>query len=101
MIKRLVWWAAGAAMGAAGSQWAQHRFKRRVAKVVEKYAPQAVAQRLKTNSKVRTLTVVDGVRGAIDTGKAAADERERELHLRLGTGPASGRVDQSVKRRGR
>ena len=86
MIKRLMWWAVGAVMGAAGSQWAQRRFKRRVAALVERYAPPAVVERAKVHTKVRTLTVVDGVKSAIDTGKAAADSREQELRTKLGTG---------------
>jgi hypothetical protein len=85
MIKRVTWWAAGAVMGAAGSQWAQRRFKRRVSAVIERYAPPAVVERAKANTKVRTLTVVDGVKSAIDTGKAAADSREQELRTKLGT----------------
>ncbi len=86
MIKRVVWWGVGAVMGVLGSQWAQHRLKRRVSRVVEKYSPPAVAQRLKHSAKVRTLTVVDGVRGAVDTGRAAADAREQELRTRFRTG---------------
>jgi hypothetical protein len=93
MIKRVVWWGVGAAMGIVGSQWAQHRVKRRVAQVVQKYAPPAVAKRVKANTKVRTLTVVDGVRGAIDTGKAAAGAREQELRDRFGRG------DQPIRKR--
>jgi hypothetical protein len=85
MIKRVMWWGVGALMGATGSQWAQRRLRKRIDRAVERYAPPAVADRIRAGTKTRTLTVIDGVRDAIDTGKAAAESREHELRAKLGT----------------
>jgi hypothetical protein len=87
MFKRVIWWATGATMGAVGSQWAQRKVKRKVAQTVQRYTPPAVADRVVAGTKARTLTVVDGVRGAIDTGKHEAQAREDELRDRYATGP--------------
>jgi hypothetical protein len=89
MFKRVTWWIVGATMGAAGSKWAERKVKRKVSQTVARYTPPAVADRVKTNTKHRTLTVVDGVKNAVDTGRRAADEREEELRARYATGPAA------------
>jgi hypothetical protein len=79
MLKRVVWWAAGAAMGAVGSQWAERKVRKTIAAQRDRYRPPAVAERMKGNAKDRTVTVLDGVRSAVDTGRRAAQDRESEL----------------------
>ncbi len=74
-------------MGAIGSQWAQRKVKRKVAQTVQRYTPPAVADRVVTVTKARTLTVVGGVRDAIETGRHEAQVREDELRSRYATGP--------------
>jgi hypothetical protein len=85
MFTRIIWWAAGATMGAVGSAWAQRKVKRKVVETVQHFAPPAVAERVKHNAKQHTLTVVDGVRNAVDTGRQAAVDREAELRDRYRT----------------
>jgi hypothetical protein len=89
MFTRIIWWAAGASMGAVGSAWAQRKLKRKVAQTAQHFAPPAVAERVKHSAKNRTVTVVDGVRNAVDTGRQAAMDREAELRDRYRTGPNS------------
>jgi hypothetical protein len=91
VFKRIIWWAVGATMGAAGSQLAQRKLKRKVAQTLGRYTPPVVADRLVTGAKIRTLTVVDGVRNALETGKHEAMSREDELRHRFATGPRSNR----------
>jgi hypothetical protein len=74
-------------MGAAGSKWAERKVKRKVAQTVARYTPPAVAERVVETTKQRTLSVVGGVKGAVDTGRQAAGEREQELRNRYSTGP--------------
>jgi hypothetical protein len=87
VFKRVTWWIVGATMGAAGSKWAERKVKRKVSQTVARYTPPAVADRVKTNTKQRTLTVVGGVKNAVETGRDAAGEREDELRARYATGP--------------
>ena len=75
MIKRLTWWAAGAAMGAVGSGYA----KRKVKKTVAQLAPSAIAGRGVGVVK----DVAKDLKVAFGDGRTAMRERETELRDRL------------------
>jgi hypothetical protein len=90
VFKRLIWWAAGAAMGTVGSRWAERKVRRTVAQKVDRYRPPAVAAKVKDSAIDRTVTVIDGVRGAVQTGRQAAADREVELRNRYRTSGTAG-----------
>ena len=75
MIKRLTWWAAGAAMGAIGSTYA----KRKVKQTVAQLAPSAIA-----GSAVAVVKdVAKDLKAALGEGRTAMRERETELRDQL------------------
>ena len=75
MIKRLTWWAAGAAMGAAGSVYAQRKVKKKVAQL----SPPLIAGTAVGVAK----EVVGDVKSALRDGRAAMRDRETELRDHL------------------
>jgi len=79
MIKRLVWFVAGAVGGAAGTVIAGRRVKRSVRNTVDSLGPVKVARR--TGRRVRTS--VEGVSDAIREGRTAMRDKEFELKARL------------------
>ena len=83
MIKRLTWWAAGAAMGAVGSTYAQ----RKVKKAVAQFTPPALAGTAVGVAK----GVVGDVKAALKDGRAAMRDRETELRDQLAARSRNGR----------
>ncbi len=79
MFKRVIWWATGATMGAAGSAWAQRKVKRKVQRTVARYTPPAVRDRV----TARARDLADELRSAVDEGRTAQDERAEELRSRF------------------
>jgi hypothetical protein len=75
MMKRVVWLAAGATMGAVGSQWVQRKVKRKLATL----APPAIAS--KASGTVKGLG--RDLRSVMSEGRHAMREREVELRTEL------------------
>lgn len=84
MIRRLVWFVAGAVGGAAGTVVAGRRLKRRVRDTVDSLAPVKVAR----DAGRRVRSSVEGVAEAVRDGRVAMRDKEAELKARL-----DGRVD--------
>ncbi len=74
MIKRLVWMGFGAVLGASGWSYTN----RRVKAVVDRYAPEEVRNRLADRARAAGT----GVKAALDEGRAAMADKERELRSR-------------------
>lgn len=83
MFKRVIWWSAGALMGAGGSSWLQRKFRRTVQAKVARLAPTAVAGRVSDRLRGIGTDVRGNVRSAVDEGRTAMRDRERELHEEL------------------
>jgi len=79
MIRRLVWFVAGAVGGAAGTVMAGRRVKRRVRDTVDQMAPTRVARQ--AGRRVRSS--VEGVAEAVRDGRSAMRDKESELRARL------------------
>lgn len=79
MIRRLVWFVAGAVGGAAGTVVAGRRVKRRVRDTVDQMAPTRVARQ--AGRRVRSS--VEGVAEAVRDGRSAMRDKESELRARL------------------
>lgn len=79
MIKRFVWMSLGAVVGASGSYWAN----RRVRRVIDRYAPVEVRERVQHSAR----RAGGHVRSAIDEGRAAMREREAQLKGRQARRP--------------
>lgn len=98
VFKRVIWWSAGAVMGAGGSSWLQRKFRRTVQAKVAKLAPSAVAGRVSDRVRGIGTDVRGTVRSAVDEGRTAMRDRERELHAELsghrprGASPAARRA---------
>ena len=75
MLKRLTWWAAGAAMGAGGSLWAQRKVKKKVAE----FSPPVIAGAAVGAAKELTKDL----RSVVNEGRAAMRQRESELRDEL------------------
>lgn len=76
VVKRFVWWASGAVMGAGGSVWAQRKVKRVVRIQVDRVQ--------KTLKPVNVAAAAKGrVLSAVRDGKSAAADREIALRSRL------------------
>jgi hypothetical protein len=86
MFKRVMWWATGAVMGAAGSTLAQRKVKRQLKATAERYTPPALADRARQRVSNAATGLVGDVRDAFDEGRAAASDRHVELRERLGIG---------------
>lgn len=84
MIRRLVWFVAGAVGGAAGTVVAGRRVKRRVRDTVDSLAPVRVAR----DAGRRVRSSVEGVADAVRDGRVAMRDKETELKARL-----EGRID--------
>ena len=76
MFKRITWWIVGAAMGGAGSAWAQYRVKKAVRRRIDAITPTSLVDAARTR-----------VRGAIADGRDAARSKERELKGRISGAP--------------
>jgi hypothetical protein len=79
VFKRVIWWGTGAAMGAVGSAYAQHKVKKTVRAKVARYTPPAVADRVLDRAKM----LGSDLRSVVDEGKAAQADRESELRSRF------------------
>ncbi|MCU1352310.1 MAG: hypothetical protein JWM05_1519 [Acidimicrobiales bacterium] len=75
MFKRVIWMGTGAAIGASSAFWA----KRKVARTVERYLPDQVAERAASSAKDLGRTV----RGAATEGREAMRAREAELRAQV------------------
>ena len=76
VLKRLIWWASGAVMGAGGSVWAQRKVKRVVRSQVERVRQNLSPANVAAAAKGRVLS-------AVQDGKSAAADREEALRDRL------------------
>jgi hypothetical protein len=74
MMKRLTWFAAGAAAGAAGSRYAARKVKRTAQQLAPSNLARATVRRLRTRGEV----MADAVR----EGRQAMREKEAELRAR-------------------
>jgi hypothetical protein len=72
VFKRITWWIVGAAMGSAGSAYAQRRVKKAVRNKAAALAPSAVIDAARNKLK-----------SAVADGKNAARAKERDLKGRI------------------
>lgn len=82
MLKRVVWWSTGAAMGFGSSLWVQ----RKVRRTVQQYTPEVVQQRVQSSAR----RIGPTVRAAVGEGRNAMRARERQLEAEV-----NGRVGRS------
>jgi len=82
LIRRLVWFLAGATAGFGGAMW----IRRRLLRALERYVPENVADEVSTS--VRRLGAE--LRDAVGEGRAAM--REREMRLRAELDPTTPRL---------
>jgi hypothetical protein len=75
MIRRPLWLAAGAALGAGGTIWARRRLER----LSRRVRPTAVAGELASIVDRTRRGAADRVRAAVDTGRTEAQRREDDL----------------------
>ena len=75
MLKRVVWWTTGAAMGFGSSVWVQ----RKVRRTVQQYTPDVVQQRVQQSAR----SIGPTVKAAVGEGRAAMRERERQLEAEV------------------
>lgn len=75
LIRRLVWFLAGATAGFGGAMW----IRRRLLRALERYVPENVADEVSTS--VRRLGAE--LRDAVGEGRAAMREREARLRAEL------------------
>ena len=75
MMRRPMWLAAGAALGAGGTVWAQRRLQR----LTRRVRPTAVANQLVSRAERTRRTAADKVRDALDTGRSEARRRQDDL----------------------
>lgn len=83
MFKRIIWWATGAAVGAVGSQWVEHKAKQMVAEKAAAAKPSAVAKKVGAVAKSRNDATRARIREAIAEGRTAASDREAQLRESL------------------
>jgi hypothetical protein len=83
VLKRLIWWTAGAVMGAGGSTWLQRKVKRTVQAKVAAIVPAAVLSSVTEKAKGVSSRAVVAVKGAVADGRLAARDREQELRADL------------------
>lgn len=80
MIRRPLWLAAGAALGAAGAIWAEQRVRRGLRQASDMLTADAAAAAAR-----RSLTAAgERVREAVEAGHQARVQREVELRASLG-----------------
>ena len=75
MIRRPLWLAAGAALGAGGTVWAQ----RRIGRLTRRVRPTAVATGIAAAVERTKTGTTERVRGAIEAGRADAQRRQDDL----------------------
>jgi hypothetical protein len=75
MMRRPLWLAAGAALGAGGTVWARHRLER----LSRRVRPNAVAGEIVSLVDRTRRGAADKVRDALDTGRSEAQRREDDL----------------------
>jgi len=84
MMRRPLWLAAGAALGAGGTVWARRRLER----LSRRVRPTALAGGLASRADRTRRGAADRVRDALDTGRSEArrrqDDLERDLAARRG-----------------
>ena len=84
-MRRPLWLAAGAALGAGGTVWARRRLER----LSRRVRPTAVAGELVSLAERTRRGTADKVRDALDTGRSEARRRQedlwRDLDARRGT----------------
>jgi hypothetical protein len=84
MMRRPLWLAAGAALGAGGTVWARRRLDR----LSRRVRPTALAGELASRAERTRRRGADRVRDALDTGRSEArrrqDDLERDLTARRG-----------------
>ncbi len=74
-MRRLVWLGTGAAIGAGGTVWA----RRRVGKVATRLRPSAIATSATAGADRRRRDLSVRLRGALESGRLVARQREDEL----------------------
>jgi hypothetical protein len=82
MLKRVVWWSTGAAMGFGSSLWVQ----RKVRRTVQQYTPDVVQQKVQDSAR----RIGPTMKAAVGEGRAAMREREQQLEAEV-----NGRVRRS------
>jgi hypothetical protein len=80
MMRRPLWLAAGAALGAGGTLWARRRLER----LSRRVRPNAVAGELVSIVDRTRRGAADRVRDAVDTGRNDALRRQDDLWRDLG-----------------
>jgi len=84
MMRRPLWLAAGAALGAGGTVWARRRLER----LSRRVRPTALAGEFAWRAERTRRGAADRVRDALDTGRSEArrrqDDLERDLAARRG-----------------
>ena len=79
MIRRPLWFAAGAALGAGGTVWTRRRLER----LARRVRPTAVADEVVTVLDRTRRGAADRVRDALDAGRDGARRREEDLRRQL------------------
>jgi len=74
-MRRPLWLAAGAALGAGGTVWARRRLER----LSRRVRPNAVAGEIVSLVDRTRRSAADKVRDALDTGRTDAQHREDDL----------------------
>jgi hypothetical protein len=84
VIRRPLWLAAGAALGAGGTVWARRRLER----LSRRVRPTAMATQIVSRVDRTRRGAADRVRDAVDTGRTQAQRRQDDLlrDLRSGDG---------------
>jgi hypothetical protein len=82
MMRRPLWLAAGAALGAGGTLWTRRRLER----LSRRVRPASVAGDIVSMVDRTRRGTTDRVRDAVDAGRAGARRREDDLWRDLGTG---------------
>ena len=75
MIRRPLWFAAGAAVGVGGTVWT----RRRVQRLSQRVRPTAVATEVASIVERTRRGAAERVRDAVDTGRSEAQRRQDDL----------------------
>ena len=83
MIKRPFWLLTGVALGVGGTIWVE----RQVREAVQRLEPDNLAREVVERTRDGARRVGGRVLDAVETGRAASEQRERELRREMRLGP--------------
>jgi hypothetical protein len=84
--RRTFWLAAGVAVGATSTLWAERKVKRTVQETAARLQPDAFLMEVSRSARQAAGSAGDRVRDAVSSGREEMKRREEELWAELGSG---------------